>query len=273
MRFYGISKEDLDTLQSSLRIFDAVYKEEDSFLPYIYLLVKQGEVFQLVEDQIHSKPSSVAVALPLSSDVVHFLMGSGILLDPDNLGCEYAYKTAQDEGARVLPIAESKAKVYLNQVSNMAVSSDSSWIGEFLDSQAPMSNPEVVEKLQEEPKSSPEDIIERTKPATTSSSKTSSGVPGVDRILIAGKPLINLSVTETIEIGDFIVDHPQGVYLHFGQDQCEWLMYTLTEEVELAERSMKRILKSKLGLKTEPEIIHLTGAEVEELLETYVDEL
>lgn len=347
MRFYGISKEFLNTMKDAIPAFLSVYDDED-FTPFLYCLVTQGDVLAAVgetlagggtEPQPPVGVSAVAVAVPLGEDTLHFLTGSGINLD----GEEVAYMTP-DEGSRVDELGR-RAKLYLSEVTQMALASDATWIGEFLEAQSP----EAVEPAKKPP-------IQRTEPATTASLKEAApsksdlsnssqhaskkrgeanalgkgspqyvsahqvaacelgrvskmyyeagnehlgriyaeraeehkkkvreakeaseakqaSIPGIERILINDKPLDALGVTEIIEVSDYVEDHQgqSGKYLHCEHEGREFLVYS--KEPELGLQNLSRILKNKYGLRGEPEIRVLSGAEVEALMESVIDEV
>jgi hypothetical protein len=267
MRFYGCSKDDLDSLQPALTILGQIY-DKDDFFPFLFALINQGEVFDVAKEAITDHwegeegleaPTAVAVAIPLSADTLHYLLGSGLYLD----GEEFAYLTP-GEGSRTGEIP-SRARIYMNQITTMAIATDTTWLGDFLDAHAPK---QVVE--QEVKRSEPIKAEPTAQPAVEASMKLAN-LPGVDRLLIAGKGLADLQVTELIEVADFVEDHKSGasVYLHFEHEGLEWLVYTKEPAVGLG--SLTRVLKSKYGIK-EPQIDQLNGTEVEALMESVVDE-
>jgi hypothetical protein len=269
MRYYSCSKEDLDSLQPALNILSKIYDSE-TFFPYLYAVVKQGEVLQSAaakiqdwagEEEHVEAPTAIAVGIPLSSDTLHFLLGSGLYLEDE----EFAYLTP-GEGSRLANL-DSRARLYLNQIESMAISEDATWLGEFLESHSPA--PTVVP---EKPEVKRTKTIETEAPGKQSSKAKIAYAPGIDRLLIAGKPLASLTVTELIEIADFVEDHksPRSRYLHFEYEGSEWLVYTT--QPELGRDNLARVIKNKYNLDEVPKVDILAGSDVEALMESLVEE-
>jgi hypothetical protein len=257
MRFYGVSKEELDSLQTALGILGRIY-EEDAFSPFLYVLVEDGEVLEAVAEGVGKRPTSVAVAIPVGEDTLHFLLGSGIYLEEED-----AAYTTPGEGSRLVELG-SKARLYFNEITAMALSSDSTWLGEFLESHAPKPPMEIKE---EKDQVSPE-AVKRTEPVEAQ--KKSSSVPGLTRILISGKDPKNLPVTEQIEVGDFVSDHcsNEDVYLRARYKGMEWLIYT--DDPDQGQPALTKLLKQKYGIVVR--VILISGERAAALAETWVDE-
>ena len=270
MKFYGISKEELNHLRDGMSILGRVMDVEE-FHPYLYVLVEDGETLDSARNAVQGdRPSQVAVAISISSDTLHFLLGSGVYLETE----EFAYMTGQGEGSRLGELT-GRCKLFINEITQMAVASDSVWIGEFLDSQAPETPAQQEPNIQrtapasQEPPETPSQEPNMT--PQSSESKTAS-VPGFERVLIGDEPLTELKVTQIIEISDYVEDHQRGSgrYLHAEWEGREWLVYSL--EPSLGKQNLTRIIKNKYGLDDTPEVNVLTAAEVSDVMEGVVEE-
>lgn len=271
MRFVGISNEDLNDLHRSMELFEQLYGDSEFFNPYLFVIVNQGPLLVLAKDAIQEggvyeegqeadQPSAIAVAIPLGSDALHYLTGSGLYVGDAKE--EFAYAAGNGEGVRTgnFTYAGGRERLHLNQILALALAEDDTYLDEFLQSHGPK---EAVKT------ETPEEPVERTEKVTQSSAKRS-GQKGIDKVLISGKPLSHLKVTELIEVSDFVVDHKRGSYLHAEVKGNDWLFYS-NDSAE-GKAAVERMLMLKLDLDDKPEVSVLAHNEISDLLEGLVDE-
>jgi hypothetical protein len=294
MRFVGIAKEDLEGLHKAMEIFGEVY-DHDDFHPVLYVLINQGAVLDLAGEAIHEagdydndegqaqespKPSMIAVAVPMSSDQLYYIVGSGLYIGDAQE--EFAYSSGE-EGARTcnFSYAGGREKLSLNQIVALAVSDDDTYLDEFLLSHGPS---EPVENTENKPVERTEEVTAPAKaefkadpgepavptPGVQSKLKAAGSSKGIDKVLIAGKPVKDLKVTEIIEVSDFVMDHPNGAYLHAETASGEWLFFS-TDPNE-GKAAAGRMLMFREDLDAPPPVNVLSGKDVEALLETLADD-
>jgi hypothetical protein len=144
MQFVDIRPDDLLKLRDGLDILDRIREDPDEqrniFLYGIstdtVLLDAAREAVAndaddpaIMEDNITL--GEIAVAIPLSGDVIYALTGSGMKLDRRG---EFAYRSGEGEGVRTLSFQWSNVKpvVTLKDFSQTALANDSVWLDRYL---------------------------------------------------------------------------------------------------------------------------------------------
>jgi hypothetical protein len=288
MKFVGISKEDLDGLHRSMEILEGVYGDNDHFRPVLFAIVNQGGLLQLAADAIREAgdyeeqdqspvPAAIAVAIPMSSDALYYLAGSGLMVGDEE---EFAYTTGDSEGIRTGSFifgSGNRERLSQNQMIALAVAEDDTYLDEFLTAHGPATTKTEQEAPVErtESVSAPEhDPNYKVNPpgvgGVQSKSKTSAIPKGIDKVLITGKRISELKVTEIIEVSDFVLDHRSGAYLHAETASGEWLFWSKSPDE--GKEAMGRMLMFKEDLDNPPEVQVLSAKEVEDILETVADE-
>lgn len=282
MRFTGISIEDLREFHRPLSILEQLYgyEEESPLQLFLFVTTQDSTILELAKDALSEEgtleegeeaptPTAVAISIPFSSDICYYMTGSGLAIKDE----EFVYITGEGEGARTCSFkyAGGRAKLTENKVLAYALASDEYYLDEFFTAHGPKA--EAATKVESEPEQppqpDPQDEVARTEAVTQSSLKTAAP-KGIDKVLIAGKPLSELKVTEIIEIGDFVTDHRRGSYLHADTNGNEWLFFSNDPAEGMA--AVKRMLMMKLDLDNEPEVFVLAPNEVADLLEGVIDD-
>lgn len=145
MRYQEVTKQELATLRPALSLIERVVPSLS--LPDLYLygltsykaalmdareaLVSQfDEELEDAERRAVTEPSQIAVCIPLSSDILYYLIGSGLKLTDET----FAYQTDKDgvrtrsfEGQSGVP-----TRITDDAFTAMALSDSDSWVDDFL---------------------------------------------------------------------------------------------------------------------------------------------
>src|SRR5271157_1642909 len=139
-RYVEINAERLSHLHEGLELLEQVDRDAmrtlDLFLygistnPQIVDAAKEAiaDSEELAEQDVQL--SEVAVAIPLGSDIIYYLDGSGLILRKE----DFAYMGGGGEGVRTLSFAFSHyhPRVTLSYFTKIALASSSGWLDDFL---------------------------------------------------------------------------------------------------------------------------------------------
>ncbi len=159
MYFATVTAEELLKLREGLDILSKLEDTREMLLDvYIYGISSDMAILDAAKEAIAAESderiteenvqlSEVAIAIPLSSDIIYYLTGSGLKLNRE----EFAYTGEAGEGVRELGFqwARMKPTVIAGNFSQMALASSSSWLDRFLrqyGTKAPAKVKPVVER-------------------------------------------------------------------------------------------------------------------------------
>lgn len=190
MAKYAVIKlEDLSTLLPAMKILERVGSISLDYC--VYGLTSDPGVIAQAEEAIKEEGddedletshhvSEVAVAIPLSSDSLYFLEGSGMPIKH----LEFAYMTG-GEGARTSTFLwrNSSTKILSSAFTKLAISDDDTWIDDFLQKNASPEAPEVSRTEEATSKDEPVEAAPEENPSQQAPGKLSSLRSLVDRFL------------------------------------------------------------------------------------------
>jgi hypothetical protein len=142
-RYIDVNPERLSNLHEALELIESV--DADAFRNidlHVYGLTSDPQIVDSAKEAIAEDAevaeedvqlSEVAVAIPLSSDIIYYLAGSGLKLQRE----DFAYTGAGGEGVRTMSFAFAhfKPRVTLARFSKLALASSSAWLDDFLKQQ------------------------------------------------------------------------------------------------------------------------------------------
>lgn len=162
MRYTEVGKEELSEARPGLMLVERVSRNNNEpIYLYLYGLTSDSLVLtsayetlidgfdeeeETEERSAVQKPTQVAVCIPLNSDTLYYLTGSGLLLQDES----FAYMTGED-GARKnhLSNPRPRPRMTLDDFTKMAISDDESWLDDFLTEHGAASKPVVVKRDQQ----------------------------------------------------------------------------------------------------------------------------
>jgi hypothetical protein len=139
-RYIEIDKERLSKLHDGLELMEMLDREAMVSLDlHIYGITNDPQILDAAREAIADdeelteqdvEVAEVAVAIPLGSDAIYSLAGSGIKLRNE----DFAYLGGEGAGIRTLSFtfANFKPVVSLNNFSKVALASSSAWLDNFL---------------------------------------------------------------------------------------------------------------------------------------------
>lgn len=139
-RYIDVNPERLENLHEALELIESVDREAFRNLDlFIYGITNNPQIIDAAKEAIAENAdvaeedvqlSEVAVAIPLSADIIYFLAGSGLKLHRE----DFAYAGAGGEGIRTMgfAFAHYKPTVNLGYFSKLAVASSDAWLDDFL---------------------------------------------------------------------------------------------------------------------------------------------
>jgi hypothetical protein len=139
-RYIDVNPESLSNLHGALELIESVDREAFRNLDlHIYGITNNPQVVDAAKEAIAENAdvaeedvqlSEVAVAIPLSSDIIYYLAGSGLKLHRE----DFAYNGAGGEGIRTMSFAFShyKPQVTLSYFNKLALASSDAWLDDFL---------------------------------------------------------------------------------------------------------------------------------------------
>ena len=145
LRYITVTKEDLEKLRDGLDIFERLnsdtYNEMDL---HLYGLSTDSTILDSASEAIHENGSydeenegeldikvpEVAVAIPLSSDIIWDLLGSGMRIRDE----EFCYMGTEGEGVRTGSFrwVQFHPSIFLNKFTELAIAESNSWLDDFL---------------------------------------------------------------------------------------------------------------------------------------------
>lgn len=128
--------------------------------------------FEIREEDV--KLTEVAVAIPLSSDILYKLSGSGIRLKNE----EFVY-TGENEGPRRLSFtfADFKPTVALNQFSQIAIASSDSYLPDFMGQYGNKQPAQIEKQVRRTEEATQPGVPPPTTPPTDPAAPTTPAVP------------------------------------------------------------------------------------------------
>ena len=139
-RYIDVNPERLSNLHGALELIESVDRDAFRNLDlHIYGITNNPQIVDAAKEAIAESAdvteedvqlSEVAVAIPLSADIIYYLAGSGLNLRRE----DFAYQGAGGEGIRTMSFAFShyKPQVTLSYFSKVALASSDAWLDDFL---------------------------------------------------------------------------------------------------------------------------------------------
>jgi hypothetical protein len=139
-RYIDIDQERLSHLHEGLELLEMVDREAIAGLDLcVYGITNNASILDSAKEAIADSEevaeqdvalTEIAVAIPISSDTIYALNGSGIRLSRE----DFAYMGSGGEGVRTMTFAFAhfKSTVTLNSFSKLAIASSDSWLDDFL---------------------------------------------------------------------------------------------------------------------------------------------
>jgi len=139
-RYVEINAERLSHLHEGLELLEQVDRDAMRTLDlFLYGLTNNPQILDAAKEAIAEDAeiaeedvqlSEVAVAIPVGSDIIYYLDGSGLILRKE----DFAYMGSGGEGVRALSFAFAhyKPRVTLNYFTKIALASSDAWLDDFL---------------------------------------------------------------------------------------------------------------------------------------------
>lgn len=139
-RYVEINAERLSHLHEGLELLEQVDREAMKTLDlFLYGISNNPQIVDAAKEAIADSEelaeqdvqlSEVAVAIPLGSDIIYYLDGSGLILRRE----DFAYMGSGGEGVRTQSFAFSHyhPRVTLSYFSKIALASSDAWLDDFL---------------------------------------------------------------------------------------------------------------------------------------------
>jgi hypothetical protein len=143
MRFVEVSPEELQNLRPALSLLERVNHASSSEMANytIYGICTNPEILENAEETVFywddededhdakTKLSIIAVAVPMSSDFLYYLTGSGLKIH----GLTFAYFEGEGRGDRTDEFgANQHYRISLDDFQHLAVADGDVWLGDFL---------------------------------------------------------------------------------------------------------------------------------------------
>jgi hypothetical protein len=139
-RYIEVDAESLSKLHAGLTLLEQVDGDAIRTLDlFLYGLTTNAEIVDAAREAIADDAeveesdvqlTEVAVAIPMSSDIIYYLDGSGLILRRE----DFAYMGSGGEGVRTLSFtfAHYKPRVTLSYFTKLALASSNEWVDDFL---------------------------------------------------------------------------------------------------------------------------------------------
>jgi hypothetical protein len=140
MRYVEVSKEEIQNLRPAIQLLERVNHASSSTMAdyTIYGLTTNPEILQAAAESVYvdeaegeTPPqfSEVAVAIPVSSDFLYYLTGSGLKVN----GLDFAYPgMTQGEGIRTDKFSDAiNPRVILDNFAHIAIADGDVWLDDF----------------------------------------------------------------------------------------------------------------------------------------------
>jgi hypothetical protein len=139
-RYIEVDSERLSKLHEGLELIEMVDRDAFRNLDlFIYGVTTNPQIVDAAKEAIAESEevaeqdvqlAEVAVAIPLSSDIIYYLAGSGLTLRRE----DFAYTGGGGEGVRTMSFAFAhyRPKAVLSYFSKLAVASSDAWLDDFL---------------------------------------------------------------------------------------------------------------------------------------------
>ena len=171
-RYIDVNPEQLSDLHGALGLIESVDREAFHNLDlHIYGLTNNPQIVDAAKEAIAENAdvpeedvqlSEVAVAIPLSSDIIYYLAGSGLILRRE----DFAY-VGDIEGARTMSFAFShyKPTVNLGYFSKLALASSDAWLDDFLKKEGSGNRATVTQNVRRTEEATQPGVPPATQPA------------------------------------------------------------------------------------------------------------
>lgn len=139
-RYIEIDAERLAKLHAGLELLEQVDRDAIGSLDlFLYGLSNNPQIIDAAKEAVAEAEevseedvqlSEIAVAIPIGSDIIYYLDGSGLILRRE----DFAYMGGGGEGARAqsFAFAHYKPRVTLNYFTKLALASSNAWLDDFL---------------------------------------------------------------------------------------------------------------------------------------------
>src|SRR5271157_1546632 len=139
-RYIEVDAESLSKLHAGLTLLEQVDRDAMRTLDlFLYGLTNNPEIVDAAKEAIAEDAeveesdvqlTEVAVAIPMGSDIIYYLDGSGLILRRE----DFAYMGTGGEGVRQLSFAFAhyKPRVTLSYFTKLALASSDAWLDDFL---------------------------------------------------------------------------------------------------------------------------------------------
>jgi len=139
-RYIEVTPESLGKLHEGLNLLEQVDRDAMATLDlFLFGLTTNQEIVDAAKEAIADNAeveesdvqlTEVAVAIPMGSDIIYYLDGSGLILRRE----DFAYMGSGGEGVRTMSFAFShyKPRVTLSYFNKMALASSDAWLDDFL---------------------------------------------------------------------------------------------------------------------------------------------
>lgn len=142
MEYVDVTSEDLHTLGDALVLLERLHQHDKPLRLYLYGISQDSGVLEAAREAIAEESDErlieqdiqlgeVVIEIAISSDVLHYLLGSGVKLSQND---EFSYMGQQGEGIRTVGFnwARYKPAVTIGALTKMALSADSGYSNDFL---------------------------------------------------------------------------------------------------------------------------------------------
>lgn len=163
MRYLEVSKEELQNIRPALALLERVHHEMDSEIadytiygivtkPLVLTAAQETEEYWADMDEEESAPQfrEIALSIPMSSDNLYYLTGSGLYLHD----ITFAFFGGEDEGVRTRRFEANAAhgvKIHLDDFNHLALADGDVWLDSYLQNHGNkyVANKEVVQRDEE----------------------------------------------------------------------------------------------------------------------------
>jgi hypothetical protein len=180
-RYIDVNPERLSDLHGALELIESVDREAFRNLDlHIYGITSNPQIVDAAKEAIAENAdlaeedvqlSEVAVAIPLSADIIYYLAGSGLKLQRE----DFAYMGSGGEGVRTMGFAFShyKPTVNLGYFSKLALASSDAWLDDFLKKEGSGKPAQVAQNVRRTEEATQPGVPPAPQPARTSALKLS----------------------------------------------------------------------------------------------------
>ena len=167
MRYVEVSKEELQNLRPALSLLERVNHETESVMAdyTLYGITQNPNVLKTASEEVAYGDSTpqlhqIALAVPLSSDILYYLTGSGLKVGH----LAFAYFGEGSEGILTESFfAQTEDKVTLDDFQHLAVADGDVWLDDYLQKHGQEQTP-ASQEVQRDAEATLE-AVEDTQPA------------------------------------------------------------------------------------------------------------